>query len=113
MVHNGAIVCRGRNTMERSGDPTRHAEMNAIQEAARLLGRFKLPGCTLYVTLEPCPMCAGALLQARVGTLVYAAKNTLLGTLIEHARFMQLIANVLHASKLLQALNVHLCSLQK
>ena len=79
MVHDGDIVCSCWNTMETSGDPTKHAEMTAIQQTALKIGRFKLPECTLYVTLEPCPMCAGAILQARVGTLVYAAKNNLLG----------------------------------
>ena len=81
MVLDGDIVCRCWNTMETSGDPTKHAEMTAVQQAALKLGRFKLPECTLYVTLEPCPMCAGAILQARVGTLVYAASNHLLGRL--------------------------------
>lgn len=56
--------------------------MTAIQESVQKIGRFKLPESTLYVTLEPCPMCAGAILQARVGTVVYAAKNPLLGDLL-------------------------------
>ncbi len=81
VVHNGEVVCSCWNTMESSQDPTKHAEMSAIQQAALRVGRFKLPECTLYVTLEPCPMCAGAILQARIGTLVYAAKNPLLGKL--------------------------------
>jgi len=62
-----------------TGDPTQHAELRAIQVALRVLGRHSMMECTLYVTLEPCPMCAGALLQARVGSLVYAARNPLLG----------------------------------
>ena len=61
------------------GDPTQHAELRAIQGALQTLGRHCMLDCTLYVTLEPCPMCAGALLQARVGSLVYGAKNPLLG----------------------------------
>lgn len=79
MVYKGRIISTGRNTTEESGNPTLHAEMKVIQEAAKKVGRFKLPECALYVTLEPCPMCAGAILQARVGTLVYGAKNSLLG----------------------------------
>ena len=68
--------------MEESGDPTQHAEMLAIQSAVRQLGRFKLPECTMYVTSEPCPMCAGALLQARVGTVVYGARSPLIGQIL-------------------------------
>lgn len=79
MVHKGTVICRCRNSSEGDGDPTRHAEMKAIQEAAKAIGRFKLPECTLYVTLEPCPMCAGAILQSRIEALVYGAKNLLLG----------------------------------
>lgn len=79
MVHEGRVVSVAGNTMEGSGDPTRHAEVHAIQDAVHKLGRHRMLECTLYVTLEPCPMCAGALLQARVGSLVYAAKNPLLG----------------------------------
>jgi len=79
MVHEGRVVSAAGNTMEGSGDPTQHAEVQAIRDTVRRLGRHRMLECTLYVTLEPCPMCAGALLQARVGSLVYAAKNPLLG----------------------------------
>ena len=69
----GAVVGRGRNLREANGDPLAHAEVVALQDAARTLGGWRLDGATLVVTLEPCTMCAGALLAARVGRLVYGA----------------------------------------
>jgi tRNA(adenine34) deaminase len=74
-VHEGAIVGRGRNGREGGRDPTAHAELLAIQEAARTLGRWRLTGVTLVVTLEPCAMCAGAMVLARIDRLVYAASD--------------------------------------
>jgi len=73
MVHSGGVLARGHNRRESAADPTEHAEMMAIRRSARALGSWRLTGCTLYVTLEPCLMCMGALLQARVGRLVFAA----------------------------------------
>ena len=75
----GEIVSRAYNKTETEGDPTSHAEMNCIRQAAGMRGGWRLLDCTLYVTLEPCPMCAGAILQSRVGTVVYGARNALLG----------------------------------
>ena len=69
----GTVIGIGRNTRERDGDPTGHAEMMAIREAAGALGQWRLEGCTLVVTLEPCTMCAGALVAARVSRLVFGA----------------------------------------
>lgn len=69
----GAVVGRGRNTRERDGDPTGHAEVVAIREAADALGQWRLEGCTLVVTLEPCTMCAGAIVAARLDRLVFGA----------------------------------------
>jgi tRNA(adenine34) deaminase len=69
----GEVVGRGRNVREAAGDPTGHAEVVAIREAARHLGEWRLEGCTLVVTLEPCTMCAGAIVLARVGKLVFGA----------------------------------------
>jgi tRNA(adenine34) deaminase len=74
-VHEGRIVGRGANAREAAHDPTAHAELLAIQEAARTLGRWRLSGVTVYATLEPCAMCAGALVLARVDRLVYAASD--------------------------------------
>lgn len=75
----GEVLTAARNETEGAGDPTAHAEMLCIRAAAARAGSWRLLDATLYVTLEPCPMCAGALLQARVGTVVYGARNTLLG----------------------------------
>jgi tRNA(adenine34) deaminase len=70
---DGEVVGRGSNVRERDGDPTGHAEMVALRAAAAVLGQWRLSGCTLVVTLEPCTMCAGALVLARVDRLVFAA----------------------------------------
>ncbi len=75
IVHDGRLIARAHNQRERLRDPTAHAEMIAITQAAESLGSWRLDGCTLYVTLEPCPMCAGAILQARVPTVVYGASD--------------------------------------
>ena len=75
IVKDGAIVARARNACEAQRDATVHAEILAIREASRITGDWRLTGCTLYVTLEPCPMCAGAIMQARLGRLVYGAPN--------------------------------------
>jgi tRNA(adenine34) deaminase len=74
-LHDGAIVGRGANRREVDRDPTAHAELLAIQEAARTLGRWRLSGVTLVVTLEPCAMCAGAMVLARIDKLVYGAAD--------------------------------------
>ena len=73
VVHEGRIIGRGYNQIERLEDPTAHAEMIALTAAANHLKSRRLEGCTMYVTLEPCPMCAGAIVLARVPTLVFAA----------------------------------------
>lgn len=75
----GAVVGRGFNTREVQGDPLAHAEIIAMREAAAALGDWNLAGCTLVVTLEPCPMCAGACLQTRVGRIVFGAWDAKLG----------------------------------
>jgi len=75
LVVEGRIAGRGRNARERLRDPTAHAEILALQEAARTLGRWRLTGSTMYATLEPCPMCAGALVNARVDRLVYGVAD--------------------------------------
>lgn len=72
---SGEVIGRGHNAREADGDPTAHAEMVAIREAAAAVGEWRLEGCTLVVTLEPCTMCAGALVLARVDRLVYGAED--------------------------------------
>ena len=75
VVFEGRVVGRGRNARERLNDPTAHAEILALQEAARSLGRWRLTGATIFATLEPCFMCAGALVNARIDRLVYAVAD--------------------------------------
>jgi tRNA(adenine34) deaminase len=75
VVSDGQIVARAHNRREYLQDPTAHAEIDALRQAARALGGWRLPRCTLYVTLEPCVMCAGALVQARLTRLVYGAAD--------------------------------------
>ena len=72
---DGAVLSRRRNERELRRDPVAHAELLAIQDAAAALGDWRLSGCTVVVTLEPCPMCAGALVAARVGTVVFGAAD--------------------------------------
>jgi tRNA(adenine34) deaminase len=75
VVREGAIVARGQNRMLRDLDPTAHAEIVALRAAAAVVGNYRLLDCTLYVTLEPCAMCAGAMIHARLARLVFAAAD--------------------------------------
>jgi tRNA(adenine34) deaminase len=75
IVHKERIIGRGHNLRETTLDPTAHAEMIAIREASAALGSWRLLDCRLYVTLEPCPMCAGAIVQARVPQIIYGAPD--------------------------------------
>ena len=77
---DGQLLGRGRNRRQESGDATAHAEIEAIREACKALGDWRLNGCTLYVTLEPCPMCAGAIINARVPVVVFGAREALSGS---------------------------------
>ena len=71
----GEILAEAENRRQREGDPTAHAEVLALRQAGRSIGTWQLQTCTLYVTLEPCPMCSGAIVQARLGLLVYGADD--------------------------------------
>jgi tRNA(adenine34) deaminase len=75
VVHHGEIIARGQNRVLRGLDPTAHAEVVALRSAASTLGNYRLAGCTLYATLEPCAMCAGAMIHARLYRLVFAAAD--------------------------------------
>ncbi|MFM2063807.1 MAG: hypothetical protein RLZZ507_3478 [Cyanobacteriota bacterium] len=77
----GNLIAEGENRKERDQDPTAHAEVIAIRSAAKILQSWRLDQCTLYVTLEPCPMCAGAIVHARLGTLVYGVDDTKTGAI--------------------------------
>ena len=76
LVHEGKILARSGNRTIRDNDPTAHAEIVALREGARILGNYRLAGTTLYVTIEPCTMCAGAIVQARIPRLVYGADDS-------------------------------------
>ena len=75
VVHGGEIIAHGQNSVVRTSDPTAHAEIVALRQAAQMLGNYRLKGCTLYVTLEPCAMCAGAMIHARLDRLVFATPD--------------------------------------
>ena len=75
VVKDGAIIGRGGNAPIAANDPTAHAEIAALRDAARTLGNYRLPDCDLYVTLEPCAMCAGAILHSRIRRLVFGARD--------------------------------------
>jgi tRNA(adenine34) deaminase len=75
IIHQDAIIARGQNRVLRDNDPTSHAEIVALRAAAAALNNYRLTGCTLYVTLEPCAMCAGAMIHARIDRLVFAAPD--------------------------------------
>lgn len=81
---SGMVIARARNQREATGDPTAHAEVLALREAAAFRGEWRLTGCTLVVTLEPCPMCAGAAAMARVDRVVFGAWNAEYGAAGSH-----------------------------
>lgn len=78
---DGTLLAQGENRKERDHDPTAHAEILALRAAGRSLNTWNLQGCTLYVTLEPCAMCAGAIIQSRIGLLVYGVDDPKTGTI--------------------------------
>jgi tRNA(adenine34) deaminase len=86
VVVEGEVVGRGFNQPIRSHDPTAHAEIVAMRDAARRVGNYRLPGATLYVTIEPCLMCVGAMVHARIGTLVYGATEPKAGAVTSTQR---------------------------
>lgn len=97
-VLDGEVIGRAYNRKEADNDPTAHAEMLALRQAAARLDNWRLIGVTLYVTLEPCPMCAGAMIQARLGRLVYGARDRRFGadgsvvSVLAEPRFNHLVA---------------------
>ena len=76
----GRVIGRGRNRREESGDATAHAEVEAIRQACAALGNWRLENCSIYVTLEPCPMCTGAIINSRIPTVVFGAREALSGS---------------------------------
>ena len=87
VVKDGEIIGRGHNTREKDSDISGHAEINALRDASKHLGSWDLSGCTIYVTLEPCAMCAGAILQSRLRTLVYGQEDLMEGGLSKYRLF--------------------------
>ena len=75
VVRDGVVLGSGGNAPIAASDPTEHAELAALRDAARFVGNYRLPGCAMYVTLEPCPMCAGAIMHARIARLVFGASD--------------------------------------
>jgi tRNA(adenine34) deaminase len=88
VVLEGRVVGRGRNAPIATHDPTAHAEVVALREAGRVLANYRLPGATLYATVEPCVLCVGACLQARVAALVYGADDPKAGAVVSRARLL-------------------------
>jgi tRNA(adenine34) deaminase len=86
VVLNGDVVGSGYNQPISATDPTAHAEINAIRAAARRIGNYRLTGATLYVTIEPCLMCVGAMIHARIGLVVYGAAEPKAGALVSAVR---------------------------
>jgi tRNA(adenine34) deaminase len=86
IVANGDVVGSGYNQLISATDPTAHAEINAIRAAARRIGNYRLTGATLYVTIEPCLMCVGAMIHARIGLVVYGAAEPKAGALVSATR---------------------------
>lgn len=87
IVRGEEVISRGKNVREAVHDATAHAEMEAIRAASQTLGRWRLEDCTLYVTLEPCPMCAGAIWNARLGRVVFGAREERYGCCGSHLHF--------------------------
>jgi tRNA(adenine34) deaminase len=87
IVGAGKILSRGHNEPIRRNDPTAHAEISAIRKACRKVGNYRLPDCDLYVTLEPCAMCLGAAIQARIKSLVFGASDPKAGAVVSIMRF--------------------------
>ncbi len=88
VVRDGQIVARAHNAPISTSDPTAHAEVLALREAARKAGNYRLTGATLYVTVEPCAMCAGAMLHARIARLVYGARDPKAGAVVSLFRLL-------------------------
>ncbi len=89
VVREGEVIARAHNQSVAASDPTAHAEVLALRAAAEQLGNYRLTDCDLYVTLEPCAMCAGALVHARIRRLVYAAADPKAGAIASHLRLLE------------------------
>ena len=88
IVHDGTIIAARHNEREVTNDPVAHAEVLAMRDAAAVLAQWRLDECTLYVTLEPCAMCAGAMVNARLGRVVFGAADPKAGAVVSHFRLL-------------------------
>lgn len=93
IVHNGVIIARGYNRREKDKNALKHAEIIAIDRACKKLGGWRLPQCTMYVTLEPCPMCAGAIINSRIERLVFGAYDKKAGSIKSVIKLFELPYN--------------------
>ncbi|MBE6805203.1 MAG: tRNA adenosine(34) deaminase TadA [Clostridia bacterium] len=93
IVKDGQVIATGRNRREKNHDATAHAEIEAIKYACEVTGDWRLDGCELYVTLEPCPMCSGAIINSRIKTVIFGAYDTKCGALGSVANFANLPFN--------------------
>lgn len=109
VVKEGQVVGRGFNSPIGDHDPTAHAEIAALRDAARNLGNYRLPGCELFVTLEPCAMCAGAIMHARIKRVVYGAKDPKTGV---HGSVLDLFSEerLNHHAEIQGGILAHECS---
>lgn len=89
ITHNNTIIAKSGNRVERDKNPTAHAEMVVIQEASKILGEKRIPECDLYVSLEPCTMCAGAIAMARVKNVIFAAQDEKGGAVLHGVKFFE------------------------
>jgi tRNA(adenine34) deaminase len=96
VVCGGELVGAGYNSPIREHDPTAHAEIQALRQAALKLGNYRLPGCTLYVTLEPCTMCIGAMVHARIEKLVFGAREPRFGAVVSARQLLDEPADFNH-----------------
>lgn len=92
VVLDGRCIGRGFNRPVSGRDPTAHAEIQALRDAAQYQDNYRLPDCTLYVTIEPCTMCLGAMVHARIGTLVFGAREPRYGAVVSGARLLETAA---------------------
>ena len=109
IVINNKIIARGHNLREKSKDPTSHAEIVAIRKACKKLNSWRLEDCTMYVTIEPCSMCAGTLLWTRIKRIVYGAKDPKGGAICSSFSLFQ-VKNINHRPEILGGVLEELCS---
>jgi len=89
LVQNDSLIAKAHNQPIKTNDPSAHAEMNVIRKGAELLGNYRLPNTSLYVTLEPCMMCCGALVHARIDNLIFSAADPKSGVVMSNSNFLE------------------------